>query len=73
MLWQYALKLESGGAFKRLGFAAENVLRLPDIYLAKIQAKCKKGILLLDPSGPKAGPVNRRWGIRVNIPLIDIS
>jgi len=73
MLLQYALQLESGATFKRLGFMAEHILRQPATYLKKVEAKCKSGIILLDPQGPKVGPVATRWGLRINIPLADIS
>jgi predicted transcriptional regulator of viral defense system len=71
-LWQYAQQLDQGAVFKRLGFLADRVMHLPDDYLAKVRAKCKSGVILLDPRGPKTGPIITDWGLRVNIPLQDI-
>lgn len=73
MLLQYALQLESGAVFKRLGFMAEEFLHVPEMYLEKVREKCKQGIIKLDPQGPKTGPVNTKWGIQINIPLADIT
>jgi predicted transcriptional regulator of viral defense system len=72
ILWQYALKLDSGGAFKRLGFIAETILQLPEAYLEKVHTKCKQGIIQFDPTGPQIGKLYSRWGLRVNIPSVDI-
>jgi predicted transcriptional regulator of viral defense system len=72
VLLQYALQLECGAVFKRLGFVGENILRMPETFLEQVHRKCKSGIIMLDPQGPKTGPVFARWGIRINIPLADI-
>jgi hypothetical protein len=47
-------------------------MHLPDDYLARVRTKCKSGIILLDPHGPKTGPILTHWGLRANIPLQDI-
>lgn len=72
ILWQYAQQLDQGAVFKRLGFLAEKILHLGDDYLARVRVKCKSGVILLDPRGPKTGPILTNWGLRVNIPLQDI-
>jgi predicted transcriptional regulator of viral defense system len=73
MLWQYARQLDNGGIFKRLGFLSERILKAPVDYLEKIQTECNTGIVLLDPQGPRTGPIIKRWGIRINIPLADVA
>ncbi|HVU54627.1 MAG TPA: type IV toxin-antitoxin system AbiEi family antitoxin domain-containing protein [Puia sp.] len=72
-LWQYAIQLESGAVFKRLGMVGEKILNMPAAILDEIQLKCKQGIILLDPQGPKTGQINKRWGIRINIPVADLA
>ncbi|MBN8850557.1 MAG: hypothetical protein BGO55_31400 [Sphingobacteriales bacterium 50-39] len=71
-LWQYAVRLESGAVFKRLGIIGEKILNMPETMLDDIQLKCRQGIILLDPQGPRTGPIHKRWGIRINIPLADM-
>ena len=44
-----------------------------DPFLDKIHLKINTGIIKLDPHGPNSGPINTKWGIRINIPLGDIS
>jgi len=73
ILWQYALQLESGAVFKRLGFVAESLLRTPKTYLERVKKKCRQGIIMFDPQGPKTGPINTKWGIQINIPLADVT
>jgi predicted transcriptional regulator of viral defense system len=73
VLWQYAEKLNSGAVFKRLGFIADKLIKPSPEWLDKIHAKIKSGIINLDPSGPPTGPINTKWGVRINIPLEDIT
>ena len=72
-LWSYSEKLNHGSVFKRLGFIGEKVLGMPINMLESIHAKCKNGIILLDPQGPKSGKVYNRWGLQVNIPEDDLK
>lgn len=72
-LVQYAEKLGSGAVFKRLGFVAEKIMRLPERQLDKLRSKIKSGIIKFDPDGPNSGYIVTKWGIRVNIPLDDIT
>jgi predicted transcriptional regulator of viral defense system len=72
-LWQYAVQLDHGAVFKRLGLIAEKIMKIPGDQLQKIKDKTKSGILLLDPVGPAKGPVSANWGIRVNIPIDDLA
>lgn len=73
ILWQYAEKLGHGVVFKRLGFVAEKLMHVSSSLLDKIHAKIKTGIINLDPHGPHEGPIITRWGIKINIPLEDIT
>ena len=72
ILWKYAEQLDHGAVFKRLGFLAERIMHLPDEYITKVRKNCKSGIILLDPRGPKTGPILTDWGLRINIPHQDI-
>lgn len=72
-LFEYAKKLNHTVVFKRLGLIAEKIMHLPDTFLDKLHAKIKTGIILLDPHGPRTGPIITRWGIRINIPLSDLT
>lgn len=73
ILIQYAGKLGSGAIFKRLGFIAEKVMHLPQDQLNELYSKINTGIIKFDPSGPNSGPISTRWGIRLNIPLSDLT
>lgn len=72
-LWQYAQKLQNGAVFKRLGFIAEKIIPLPDDWLEKFHTKINTGIINFDPNGASLGPIITKWGIRINIPLGDMS
>jgi len=73
MLCQYAERLARGAVFKRLGFTAEKLTNFPPPLLEKLHKNIKTGVINLDPRGPSSGPINTKWGIRVNIPLGDIT
>ena len=73
VLFQYAEKLEHGAIFKRLGFIAEKIMHLSQPFLDRVHAKINTGIINLDPNGSNTGPIITKWGIRINIPLGDIS
>jgi predicted transcriptional regulator of viral defense system len=73
ILYQYAERLEHGAVFKRLGFVAEKIIHCSLPLIEKIHSKINKGIINLDPHGPSSGPIITKWGIRINIPLGDIS
>lgn len=72
-LMSYAEKLGRGSVFKRLGFTAE-LFNDPDReWTDRCLKGLKKGITLLDPSGPRRGPTDSRWRLRINVPLEDGS
>jgi predicted transcriptional regulator of viral defense system len=73
ILYQYAEKLNHPAVFKRLGFTAEKVGHLPAPRISKLHSKIKSGVIKLDPHGPNSGPIVSRWGLRINIPLVDIA
>lgn len=73
ILLQYAEQLDHGAVFKRLGFVAQEFLHLSDSWLQKLHLKIKTGIIKFDPNGPNVGPIITKWGIRVNIPVGDLS
>jgi len=73
ILLQYAEKLNHGAVFKRLGFLAEAVMQMPDTWLEKLHPRIKSGVINFDPNGPTTGPIISKWGMRINIPMEDIS
>ena len=62
----YALKLDAATA-KRLGWILERQGIASD-RLEPLRAVPIKGYRVLDPSGPRHGPYEARWMIRVNLP-----
>jgi len=73
VLWQYAEKLNSGAIFKRLGFITDKLVKPTPEWLGKLQTKIKSGIIKLDPGGPNTGPINTKWGVRINIASEDLT
>lgn len=67
---QYLKRLDSGAIYKRLGYLVET-LEVPvrDISsrLAGWRAQCSKGVALLDARGPRKGPIDTRWRVRINL------
>ena len=72
LLMQYALKLNRGAIFKRLGFTAELFAKVPDTWLKSCREHVTSGISKLDPAGADEGPIVTRWGLRINVPLEEI-
>ncbi len=70
-LLDLAARLGRGSVFKRLGFTAERFGDPEDAWIERCRAGLSTGIALLDPSGPKRGPIVSRWRLRVNIPVDD--
>ena len=68
MPWRF----KKGSVFKRLGFLAE-ALKAPvsKSWVDACHGHISKGITLLDPDGPKTGPIVTKWNLRINIPLND--
>ena len=62
----YALRLDTAIA-KRLGWVLENQGMATE-RLGRLAQLPIKGYRKLDPTGPRKGPVNRRWRIQENLP-----
>ena len=72
-LCKYANILNQGGVYKRLGFLIEKTMTNQSQWIDKLHSKIKTGIINFDPNGPKKGPIITKWGIRLNVPLDDIT
>ena len=68
-LLDYALRYGRGSVLKRLGLSAERVGVVTKKWLDEVEANLTKGIIDLDPNGSSQGHVDRRWRVRVNVPL----
>jgi predicted transcriptional regulator of viral defense system len=64
-LREYAVKIGNSAVAKRLGFILE-ALGLGDVDTFRMEVPRAPGFSALDPSLPKGGKYNRRWGLRVN-------
>lgn len=62
----YALRLDAATA-KRLGWVLER-LGVDGASLESLARLPVKGYRVLDPTGPRKGPCNRRWMIQENLP-----
>jgi len=69
ILLQYALKLNRGVVFKRLGFTAELWGSAHKDWTKKCIEHISSGISKFDPSGPDKGRILTRWKLRINLPL----
>lgn len=61
----YAIKIGNSAVVKRLGFLLER-LKLGNPDLLRKRAGIGAGFSALDPTLPKKGRFNRKWGLRVN-------
>jgi predicted transcriptional regulator of viral defense system len=64
-LRKYAAKIGNSAVAKRLGFMMES-LRLGDVEVLRTETSRAPGFSALDPTMPKQGKLNRRWGLLVN-------
>ena len=71
VLFDLAAKLGRGTIFKRLGFTAERFGRPSAAWLEACRARLSEGVSLLDPAGPRRGPIVSRWRLRINLPLAE--
>jgi predicted transcriptional regulator of viral defense system len=71
VLFDLAANLGRGTIFKRLGFAAERFGRPSAAWLEACRARLSEGVSLLDPAGPRRGPIVSRWRLRINLPLAE--
>ncbi len=63
---EYATRLD-GASVKRLGWVLEH-LGVASPHLDRLLSVPVKGYRILDPTGPRRGPCDRRWRIQVNLP-----
>jgi len=68
-LLELATRLGRGSVFKRLGFTSERWGSPSHAWLERCRAGLSAGVALLDPAGPKRGPIISRWRLRINVPL----
>jgi predicted transcriptional regulator of viral defense system len=67
---QYLKRFESGAIYKRLGYLLETLdVPFPDKPRRLVACKngVTQGVALLDPRGPKKGPINSHWRVQVNM------
>ena len=64
-LRKYAAKIGNSAVAKRLGFLME-ILGLGDVEALSGETMRASGFSPLDPTLPKRGKYNRRWGLLVN-------
>jgi len=64
-LLDYAVKIGNSAAVKRLGFLLET-LELGEVDLLRKKISLAPGFSPLDPTLPKHGKYNRRWGLLIN-------
>ena len=66
----YLRRFGSGAILKRLGYLAEALeVSIPEAErrLTAWRKQLSQGTALLDPRGPKKGPIDSRWRVRVNL------
>ena len=67
-LIEYAAKIGNSAAAKRLGFLMETFkLGKPELFLKS--TSLANGFSPLDPTLPKRGKYNRRWGLLINVEI----
>lgn len=66
-LVEYALKIDKGIVYRRLGFLLEVYQMADDNFLQKLQEKISKKHLLLDPTLIDEGNYNSKWKLRLNV------
>jgi predicted transcriptional regulator of viral defense system len=67
-LRKYATKIGNSAVAKRLGFMMET-LGLGDVEALRTAIPLAPGFSPLDPTMPKRGKYNRRWGLLVNVEI----
>lgn len=68
-LLEYALRYERGAVLKRMGFSAERAGVASRNWLDEVESNLTKGVIRLDPKSGIDGRLDRRWRVRVNMPL----
>jgi len=65
-LLDYSARIGNRSVFKRLGYLTEVLALDAEDLAARCHEQMSTGVTLLDPSGPRQGEINNRWGLRVN-------
>ena len=65
-LIEYGDRLQRGTVFKRLGYLSDRGELADEEFLEICRGRISKGLSLLDPNGPKEGPIVSRWNLRIN-------
>ena len=71
-LLEYCIKFNTQSVIKRLGFILET-LRIHTPILEKLQHLKTESYILLEPSYEKKGKLIKKWSIRQNIEISDIT
>lgn len=66
-LVDYAIKIDKGVIYRRLGYLLEIYRIADEMLLQKLQEKISKKYLLLDPTLIDEGEYNSKWKLRLNI------
>jgi predicted transcriptional regulator of viral defense system len=67
---EYLSRFASGAIYKRLGYLVQTLGIAPEDtsgMLAEWRKKSTQGVALLDPRGPKKGPIDTHWMVRMNV------
>ena len=67
---QYLKRFESGAIYKRLGYLVETLevpVRDRPRRLVAWKRRLSQGVALLDPRGPKKGPIDSQWRVQANV------
>lgn len=62
-------EVDSGAAFKRLGYLAETVLSAEPVLVDAALARRTAGVVKLDPAVEGRGRLTKRWGLWINVAL----
>ena len=68
-LFEYGDRFGNRTVFKRLGFLCETVGLTDGAFLDQCEQRVSAGTTTLDPSAPKGGVRDSRWGLRINVRL----
>ena len=68
-LLERVAEVESGAAFKRLGYLAETALPAEPVLVDAALARRSAGVVKLDPAVEGRGRLTKRWGLWVNVRL----
>lgn len=71
LLVDYGDRLGNSTVFKRLGYLAETLAEGDATLLAACSERIGAGIGLLDPDAPDTGRRSMRWGLRLNVTVVN--